>query len=90
MIAHIIQTESVLNLIRKQLRTLSNKVKITNDDILTTLQLQILKREVTEGEEAVQAKKRLAAAFRVKKSSQIKKGDKEVESVKESIASTKP
>jgi hypothetical protein len=78
-----------LNLIRKQLRALSNKVKITNDDILTTLQLQILKREVTEGEEAAQAKKRLAAAFRVNKSSKIKKEDKEVESAKESIPSIK-
>lgn len=90
MIAQIIQTGSVLNLIRKQLRTLSNKVKITDEDILTTLQLQILKREVTEGEEATQAKKRLAAASRVKKLYQIKKGDKEVESVKEGIASTTP
>lgn len=86
MIAQIIQTESVLNLIRKQLRTLSNKVKITNEDILNTLQLQILKREVTEGEESTKAKKRLAAAFRVKKPQQIKKVDKEGESLKESSA----
>jgi len=79
MIAQILQTEPALNLIRKQLRALSGKVKITNEDILNTLQLQILKREVTEGEDAIHAKKRLGAASRVKKNSH-KKGATEVES----------
>ena len=79
MIAQILQTEPALNLIRKQLRALSSKVKITNEDILNTLQLQILKREVTEGEDAIHAKKRLGAASRVKKNSH-KKGATEVES----------
>lgn len=83
MIAQIMQTEISLNLIRKQLRSLSNKVKITNEDILNTIQTQILKREVTEGEEAVHAKKRLASAVRVQKRVQTRKGEKGLESQNE-------
>jgi hypothetical protein len=86
MIAQIIQTEPFLNFIRRQIRTLSNKVKITNEDILNTLQISILKREVTEGEEATQAKKRLTSAIRAKKPNQNKKPDIEDKSVKESAA----
>ena len=88
MIAQILQTEPVLNLVRKQLRTLSHKVKIINEDILNTLQTSILKREVTEGEEASHAKKRLTAAIRAKKPNQNKKSDIEDESVKQSPAPT--
>jgi hypothetical protein len=90
MIAQILQTESVLNLVRKQLRTLSHKVKITNEDILNTLQASILKREVTEGEEATHAKKRLNAAIRAKKPNQGKKSDIEIESAKETLAPPVP
>ena len=79
MIAQIIQTEPLLNVIRKQLRALSNKVKITNEDILNTLQTQILKREVTEGEEAIHAKKRLNYAFRFQKRVPTRKEEKDPE-----------
>jgi hypothetical protein len=90
MVAQIIQTEPILNVIRRQIRSLSNKVKINNEDILNTLQTSILKREVTEGEEATHAKKRLTAALRAKKPNQNKKTDVEVESVKENPGTTSP
>ena len=73
MVAATLQTEPVLIAIRRQLRSVSNKTKITTDDILQTLNSQVLKREVTEGEEAIHAKKRLALALRSKKKSQPKK-----------------
>jgi hypothetical protein len=79
MIAQVIQTDPVLTLIRKQLRALSNKIKVNNEDILHTLQQQIIKREVTEVEEAVKAKRRLDSAYRVQKRSQAKKQNIEVE-----------
>ena len=66
MIAAALQTESVLSAIRKQLRNVSNKVKVTNDNILQTIQEQVLKREVKEGEEATQAQKRITSAIRSK------------------------
>jgi hypothetical protein len=70
MIAQIIQNEPFINLIRKQLKSFSKKLTITNDDILNTLQTQILKREVVEGEEAASARQRLALG--AKKSVQTK------------------
>lgn len=73
MIAATFLTEPVLTVIRRQLRALSKKVKITNEDIKQTVEAQVLKREVIEGEEAMQAKKRLAALDRARKRAQAKK-----------------
>ena len=73
MVAASLLTEPILTAIRRQLRGLSNKVKITNDDIQQIIGSQILKREVIEGEEAEKAKKRLAAAMRAKKRAQAKR-----------------
>jgi hypothetical protein len=42
-------------------------VKITDEQILTTLQNLVLKRDVLEGEDATKAKRRMAAANRPKK-----------------------
>lgn len=73
MIAATLLSEPVLNVVRRQLRSLSNKVKISIEDIQQTIETQALKREVTEGDEATKAKKRLAAAARAKKRAQSKK-----------------
>jgi hypothetical protein len=77
MIAATLRTEPVLTAIRRQLRSVSSKIKITTDDILQTLNNQVLKREVTEGEEAIHAKKRLALVLRGKKKSQPRKAQSE-------------
>jgi hypothetical protein len=63
-IAQVIQTNHIIDLIRKKLKSLSKKVTITNEDILLKLQTQILKREVTEGDEATIAKERLGIGSR--------------------------
>ncbi len=73
MVAASLLTEPILTAIRRQLRGLSNKVKITNDEIQQIIGTQILKREVIEGEEAAKAKKRLAAVMRAKKRAQAKR-----------------
>jgi|LGOV01.1.fsa_nt_gb hypothetical protein len=73
MIAATLRTEPVLTAIRRQLRSVSSKIKITTDDILQTLNNQVLKREVTEGEEAIHAKKRLALVLRNRKKSKSEK-----------------
>jgi hypothetical protein len=83
MIAATLQTEPVLMATRRQLRSVSNKIKITTDDILQTLNNQVLKREVTEGEEAIHAKKRLALALRGKKKSQPQKEQDPVSAAQE-------
>ncbi|MCP4895718.1 MAG: hypothetical protein GY906_01990, partial [bacterium] len=70
MVAAALQTEPVLTAIRRQLRILGPKVKVTTNDIEKTIQTQVLKREFAEAEEFAKAKKRLAAAARAKKRSQ--------------------
>ncbi len=66
-------TDPVLSTIRKQLRVVSGKIKVTNEDILQTIKDQVLKREVIEGEEAVQAKKRFASATKKAKKKPVEK-----------------
>lgn len=73
MVAASLLSDPVLAMVRKQLRCLSSKVKITTDEIKQLIESQVLKREVTEGDEAAHAKKRIAAAERVKKREQAKK-----------------
>lgn len=70
-IAQIIQTPPFVESIRKKLKSLSKKkMTITNEDILNTLKTQVLKLEVTEGEEASIARELLG--LKVKKSVQTK------------------
>lgn len=73
MVAASLLSEPVLATVRKQLRSLSSKVKITTDEIKQIIESQVLKREVTEGDDATHAKKRIAAAERAKKREQEKK-----------------
>ena len=73
MIAATLMSEPVLAAIRRQLRSLSSKVKITTEDIHRIIQTQVLKREVIDGDEAAQAKKRLASVARAKKRAKAKK-----------------
>lgn len=58
-IAALLMTEPVLKLIRKELRAMTPNVQVDLDEILEVLQSQVLKREVLEGEKAVEACKRL-------------------------------
>jgi hypothetical protein len=67
MVAAALQTEPVVAAVRRQLRAMAGNVKVSNDDILQTIQTQVLKREITEGEDFAAAKKRLASAARAKK-----------------------
>ena len=72
MVAATLMSDPVLAAIRRQLRSLSSKVKITTEDIQQIIQTQVLKREVIDGDEAAQAKKRLAAVARGKKRDRAK------------------
>lgn len=62
MVAAVIQSDSVVDIIRRELRRLSPEVRIGPEDIRNVLLLEVLKREVTEGEPAEQAVRRLARA----------------------------
>ena len=56
----VILDEAVLDVIRRELRRLSPDVKIDRDDLRTVLVDEVLKREVTEGDKADEARKKVA------------------------------
>jgi len=58
----IIQTEPVLDAIRRELRRVTPDVKIDNEQIKVVLLNDVLKREVLEGEKAVDATKKISKA----------------------------
>lgn len=56
----VIQSETVLKTIRQELRRLSPNVKIDVEQIKAVLVSEVLKREVLEGDKAMQANKKLS------------------------------
>lgn len=56
----MLQSEPVLELVRRELRRLSPDVKIDIDQIRNVLLNEVIKREVTEGEKADEARKKIA------------------------------
>lgn len=56
----VLLSDSILNVIRRELRRVSPDVQITVDEIRTALSSEVLKREVLEGEKAIEARKTIA------------------------------
>ncbi len=56
----MILSETVLQLLRRELRRLSPDVRVEIDEIKSVLTAEVLKREVTEGDQAVDARKKIA------------------------------
>ena len=67
MVAAALMTEPVVSTVRRQLVAAGKGVKITDEQILNTLQNLVLKRDVLEGDGAVKAKRRMATSARPKK-----------------------
>lgn len=61
-LAATILSEPVVEVVRRELRRLSPNVKIRPDEIRDVLTAEVLKREVTEGEKADEARKKVAKA----------------------------
>jgi hypothetical protein len=56
----MLQTDPVLDAIRRELRRVSPDVKISTDDIKSVLLNEVIKREVLEGDKAKDATKKAA------------------------------
>ena len=54
--------DSTLEVLRKEIRTLSTEVRIDKEEIKEELATEVLKREVLDGEKADAARKRVARA----------------------------
>ena len=73
----MLQTDPVLDVIRRELRRLSPDVRIDSDQIKTVLVNEVIKREVLEGEKAEEAKKKAhRAAAKSLRSTAIKQPTK--------------
>lgn len=55
----MLQTQPILDVIRKELRKVSPDVKVTNEEIKDVLINEVIKREVLEGEKAAEATKKV-------------------------------
>lgn len=69
-LAQLLFSEGVLRVIRRQLRSLFKGTKITLDELATVLQLEVLKREVLEGDKAEAATKTVKRAVRRRRRAQ--------------------
>jgi len=58
----MLQTEPVLDVIRRELRRVSPDVRIDIDQIRSVLTTEVIKREVLEGDKAEEARKKVAKA----------------------------
>jgi len=58
-ISAVVQTESVLKAVRREVCRLSPEIKVSVEDILTVLKNEVLKREVVESDEAKEANKKV-------------------------------
>jgi predicted type IV restriction endonuclease len=61
-IGAIILTEPILTVIRRELKRLSPDVKIEIEEILAVISQEVIKRDVIEGEKAIEAGKKLSRA----------------------------
>lgn len=81
-VAAMLQTEPVLDVIRRELRRVSPDVHIDVDQIKSVLVSEVIKREVIEGEKADEARKKIArAATKALRASSAKTTHNEVETV---------
>lgn len=61
-IGAMLQSDPVIDVLRRELRRLSPDVRIDTDQIKSVLTAEVIKREVIEGEKADEAKKKIARA----------------------------
>ena len=82
----MLQTNPVLEVIRRELRRVSPDVRIDIDQIKEVLLSEVIKREVIEGEKAEEARKKIAkAAAKALRASNSKVGEKEPDVVPAAI-----
>lgn len=62
-IGAMVQTDTVLDVIRRELRRISPDVKITNEQICEVLLQEVLKRDVVEGDKAEDARRKVNKAI---------------------------
>lgn len=87
MVGNLLGEEPVLNTIRKELKNIYPEIKVSLDDIKNVLSKDVIKREILEGEEAEESKKKIAKAFKKKDKLKVEKSNSVSSSVPTAEAS---
>lgn len=66
MLGNLLTMESVINAIKKELKTVYPDIKVNNDEISSVLLRDVIKRELLEGEESDETKKKIQRAMKKK------------------------
>lgn len=66
MIGNLLCTESVISLIRKELRQIYPDIKVQPEEIKTVLMNEVIKREILNSDESVEAKKKITRTIKKK------------------------
>lgn len=82
----LILSDPITDVIKRELRKISPDVKVTSEQIRDVIQLEVLKREVMEGDKADEAKKKINKVFnKISKSKNIKQPLSEIGEDKEVV-----
>jgi predicted type IV restriction endonuclease len=73
MVGNLLTEENILNSIKKELKVLYPDIKVTTEEIKNVLTSEVIKREIFEGEESDEAKKKIAKANKRKEKAKIEK-----------------
>lgn len=80
LLSALILSDSITDAIRRELRKISTDVKVSSEQIRDVIQLEVLKREVIEGDKADDAKKKINKALsKISKSKNNKLNSSETE-----------
>jgi len=73
MVGNLLYSESVLGAIKKELKQIYPDIKVTNDEIQKVLHSGVIKREINEGEESEEAKKKILKSLKKKEKAKDEK-----------------
>jgi len=59
LIGHILMTEPILDCVRKMVKKMAPEARVSNDEILSVIADEVIKREIFEGDKALEATKRI-------------------------------
>ncbi len=66
MIGNLLSTDAVVQTIRKELRTIFPEIKVQAEEIKNVLLKEVIKREILEGEESEEARKKITKMYKKK------------------------
>jgi predicted type IV restriction endonuclease len=73
MIGALLGVDAVLGAIRKELKSIYPDIRVSTDEIKQVLNKEVIKREIFDGEESEEAKKKIARSIRKKEKQQAEK-----------------